>query len=174
MSQTRCLVTGHNNKGQSTVASDGPVGSINVPGMNGVEITQLWGADTVLRFPDNGAPPPFTTFFPPRDGFRFMLIVIPPDSDPVTDADTGDINTLFPGLADTMLESNPGMHRSQTIDLLYVLEGEVILELDDGSHSRMSSGDAMVQNGTMHAWRNPSDTPCRMLGISIGAEHSAP
>jgi quercetin dioxygenase-like cupin family protein len=62
------------------------------------------------------------------------------------------------------------MHRSATIDLLYVLSGRVILELDDGSKTELRAGDVAVQSGTMHAWRNPFGEPCRVFGVILGAE----
>ncbi|RVX65793.1 hypothetical protein B0A52_10324 [Exophiala mesophila] len=54
--------------------------------------------------------------------------------------------------------AEPMMHRTQSLDYGVVLEGEVELELDDGSVTRMRKGDLAVQRATMHAWRNPSKT----------------
>ena len=50
------------------------------------------------------------------------------------------------------------MHRSQSLDYGIVLEGNVILKLDDGSETPMTRGDIAVQRATMHAWSNPSQT----------------
>ncbi|KAK8056911.1 hypothetical protein PG993_002138 [Apiospora rasikravindrae] len=56
------------------------------------------------------------------------------------------------------------MHRTVSLDYGVVLEGEVDLVLDSGEVRRMRRGDLAVQRGTMHAWRNPSETEwCRML-----------
>ncbi|KAK7969596.1 hypothetical protein PG988_008669 [Apiospora saccharicola] len=56
------------------------------------------------------------------------------------------------------------MHRTVSLDYGVVLEGEVELVLDSGEVRRMGRGDLAVQRGTMHAWRNPSETEwCRML-----------
>lgn len=55
-------------------------------------------------------------------------------------------------------DSEPMMHRTQSLDYGVVLEGEVELELDDGSVTLMRKGDLAVQRATMHAWRNPSKT----------------
>ncbi|KAK8139744.1 hypothetical protein PG984_000867 [Apiospora sp. TS-2023a] len=56
------------------------------------------------------------------------------------------------------------MHRTVSLDYGVVLEGEVELVLDSGEVRRMRRGDLAVQRGTMHAWRNPSETEwCRML-----------
>jgi hypothetical protein len=50
------------------------------------------------------------------------------------------------------------MHRTQSLDYGIVLEGNVVLEPDDGSSTPMTRGDVAIQRGTMHAWRNSSQT----------------
>jgi Cupin domain len=50
------------------------------------------------------------------------------------------------------------MHRTVSIDVGLVLEGEVELSLDSGETRIMRKGDIIVQRGTMHGWRNTSDT----------------
>ncbi len=174
MSTFRRVVTGHDATGRSIIASDGPVHGTPVPGLPGVELTTLWGADQPPHFPDDGAMPPFSAWFAPAGGFRLIEFVVgpdatpaPPDADPQADAAAA--ARLFPGLLDTMDPDAPGMHRSATADLLYVISGRVLLELDDGSRTELRAGDTAVQNGTMHAWRNPYDEPCRILGVIIGA-----
>lgn len=78
----------------------------------------------------------------------------------------------LPGLLETMEPDHPGMHRSDTIDYVLVLEGEIVLELDDGQETTLRAGDVAIQNGTRHAWRNRSGQPARMLVCMAGA-HAA-
>ena len=59
------------------------------------------------------------------------------------------------------------MHRTETVDVGVVLEGETWLLLDDGSETPVRPGDAVVQRGTNHAWANRSDRPARMLFVLI-------
>ena len=60
----------------------------------------------------------------------------------------------------------PLMHRTQSLDYGVVLEGSVEMELDDGSITVLKRGDIAVQRGTMHAWKNPSQTEwARMLFV---------
>ncbi|KAJ9642167.1 hypothetical protein H2204_002536 [Knufia peltigerae] len=57
-------------------------------------------------------------------------------------------------------------HRTQSLDYGVVLEGEMIIDLDDGSSTRLKRGDVVIQRGTMHAWRNASSTQwARMLYV---------
>ena len=70
---------------------------------------------------------------------------------------------MFPG------EESP-MHRTNSVDYGIVLSGEVELELDSGEVKRLGPGDIIVQRGTMHLWRNPSQTEtCRIAFILIEA-----
>jgi quercetin dioxygenase-like cupin family protein len=59
------------------------------------------------------------------------------------------------------------MHRTETVDVGVVLDGETWLRLDDGSQTLVRSGDALVQRGTNHAWANRSDQPVRMVFVQI-------
>ena len=83
-------------------------------------------------------------------------------------------DAVLPGLLEKMEPKNPGMHRSLTIDFIYILEGEIVLELDDGCQTILRAGDSAVQNGTRHAWRNQSGAPCKMLVCLVGAEGAEP
>jgi len=179
MSTFRRVVTGHDAAGRSIIASDEAVTGTAVPGMPGVELTTLWGADGPLHYPDDGARPAFATWFAPVGGFRLIEFVIGPEQTAALDdrdpaATQAEIQRLFPGLLDTMDPDVPGMHRSATVDLLYVCAGRIILELDDGSRTELRAGDVAVQSGTMHAWRNPYAEPCRILGVLLGAHVTGP
>jgi len=58
------------------------------------------------------------------------------------------------------------MHRTVSLDYGVVLEGEIEAILDSGETRLLKRGDVCVQRGTMHAWRNPSETEwCRMLFV---------
>ena len=70
-----------------------------------------------------------------------------------------DIEGKLPGLLRYMDPSDPGMHATDTIDFEVVLEGTIVLELDDGAEVTLHAGDTVVQNGTRHRWKNPGDHP---------------
>jgi quercetin dioxygenase-like cupin family protein len=57
-------------------------------------------------------------------------------------------------------------HVTNTVDYLYVLDGDVTLELDDGN-VLLHPGDCVVQRETNHAWRNDNDTPIRLLAVMV-------
>ncbi len=174
----RRVVTGHDDGGKAVFATDEMVEPITLDVVPGAEFYRMWGADAAPRFPDDGShpQPSVQQYFPPVGGFRFGLFSIAPDSTVFTEdldieAALAEMEAELPGLGGHMEPENPGMHTSATIDYEFVVSGRVVLELDDGVSKELSAGDTVVQNGTRHAWRNPYDEPCLMVGVIVGAHH---
>jgi len=63
------------------------------------------------------------------------------------------------------------MHRTQTLDYVVVIEGELVLLLED-SEVTLKQGDVVVQRGTNHAWENRSDKVARAAFFHIDAQFS--
>ena len=172
--KVRRVVTGHTPEGKATVASDTQVDGLELAVIPGAEFHRLWGGQERSTFPDDGSAPPSPTYFPPLDGFRFAMFTVAPQSQTVPeyldfDSALAEMEEKLPGLAAHMEPDSPGMHTTDTIDFEYVISGEVWLELDDGEQVHLRAGDTVVQNGTRHAWRNKSDTPCHMVVFLVGA-----
>jgi quercetin dioxygenase-like cupin family protein len=62
------------------------------------------------------------------------------------------------------------MHRTSSIDYVFILDGELEMELDGGEWVHLTPGDIVVQRGTNHAWENKSDRVCRLASVLIKAE----
>jgi uncharacterized cupin superfamily protein len=71
------------------------------------------------------------------------------------------------------MEFAPGiaseMHRTETIDYIAVLDGEIDMDMDD-STVKLRAGDVMVQRGTNHAWVNRSKAPARLAIVLLDAK----
>lgn len=63
-----------------------------------------------------------------------------------------------------------GMHSTNSIDFLIVLEGEVTLLLEDGEEKTLHPYDTVVQKGNIHAWHNRGDVDCVFACVMIGAK----
>jgi quercetin dioxygenase-like cupin family protein len=83
-----------------------------------------------------------------------------------------DTERKLPGLLAYLDPTDPGMHTTDTIDFEVVLEGTVVLELDDGAEVTLHPGDTVVQNGTRHRWHNAGDSTARVAVFMCGAAHS--
>jgi hypothetical protein len=166
-SPVRLMVTGHDQDGRATVAGDGPVEPIVLP--SGAALHLLWGRDDAPKFPDDGRASDYDTYFPPPGGFRFSLFTVPPAAgDGPKPAPRGtppsDIGRYVkPG----------GVHVTPSVDCGVVLSGEVWLELEDGAEQHLRTGDAFVQNGNRHAWRNHGSEPAVLALFIAGAHHAA-
>ncbi len=144
----RRVVTGHNASGKSVFVSDEAVAPVNIGMMSQFQPYLLWGADATPQFPDDGTMPEWRTYFPPIGGFRFGLFTVMPDSTEAPDAldaldmeaAAADVEAKLPGLLRYMDPSDPGMHTTDTIDFEVVLEGTIVLELDDGAEVTLHPG----------------------------------
>jgi mannose-6-phosphate isomerase-like protein (cupin superfamily) len=174
----RRVVTGHDASGESVCVSDEGVAPVAPTLMPSSEFHLLWGADKAPQFPDDGSMPEWRTYFPPIGGFRFGFFTLPPNADETVESAlsledaVADVESKLPGLISYMDPEDPGMHATDTIDFEVVLEGNMVLELDDGAEVTLHPGDTVVQNGTCHRWRNPGDTPARVVVFFCGAAHS--
>ncbi len=69
------------------------------------------------------------------------------------------------------------MHRTDSIDLAIVLDGEVNAGYPgaDGRVQELTlkTGDLLVNNGTFHSWHNRSARACTMLFVVLAAERKA-
>ena len=74
----RRVVTGHDSEGKARVVDDRDVEPITSELMPGCASFRLWGRDERPTFPDDGSPRRAKAWFPPRDGSRFMINMIPP------------------------------------------------------------------------------------------------
>lgn len=62
------------------------------------------------------------------------------------------------------------MHRSSSVDYNILIQGELVLILDDGVETHLKNpGDVVIQRGTIHGWRNPSSTWARWACVVVDA-----
>ena len=144
----RRVVTGHDGKNVAKVIIEGPATNTKTP-RDGVASTLMWCSDAMPadisigeKAEDMGARILGTA--PPAHGTRFAVIDFPPGN-------------------------KPHMHRTETIDYVLVLEGEIEMDMDD-STVKLKAGDVMVQRGTNHAWANRGNARARVAFVLIDAE----
>jgi len=174
----RRVVTGIGPEGRTDVVSDGPAPRAaafkTVPGFASALVWSTPAGATVGR----GTPTDDSvqaSFVPGPGETRLIVVSFPPDSvmmradfDPI--AFGAEFGRLVPGLAERFELDAPGMHTTDSIDYDVILEGEIVLELDDGKEVLLRQHDVVVQNGTRHAWRNRSDKPAKVMFVLVGAQ----
>jgi hypothetical protein len=62
-------------------------------------------------------------------------------------------------------ENRQGMHRTLTIDYVYVLSGAVTMLMDVPPDIKLKAGDIVIQRNTMHSWRVDGPGPVTLLAF---------
>src|SRR5436853_599559 len=88
----------------------------------------------------------------------------PANNDGAADEGLRKVTTTLPnGTIFRVIEFAPGVaarnHRTDSIDYITVISGEIDMELDDTS-VHLKAGDVMAQRGTIHNWINRGPAPC--------------
>ncbi|WP_322102317.1 cupin domain-containing protein [Paraburkholderia sp. J41] len=106
-------------------------------------------------------------------GLLFRALEIPPDTadkqhhvEALRQLNTEVKQKHLPTEAD--LARHPSMHRTDTLDCITCIKGEIWL-VTDVDEVLMRPGDTVVIRGTNHAWSNRSSEPCLLCGCMIDA-----
>jgi quercetin dioxygenase-like cupin family protein len=146
MNKIRRVVTGHTENGKATFISDNQFETVVIPSGDAAMAT-IWTTNTV-----------------------------PADLNDETDGRERDVGTTLKGgsvirIVDMLPNASSPMHRTNSIDYGIILSGTIELELENQEIKMFSEGDIIVQRGTIHKWRNPSDTEvCRIVFILTEAK----
>jgi len=85
----------------------------------------------------------------------------------------GKFTMIENGTVFRILDFKPGVekrvHRTDSIDYIVVMSGEIDMELEEGEEVHLKAGDVMVQRGTVHNWINRGSEPCVMAVILVHA-----
>jgi mannose-6-phosphate isomerase-like protein (cupin superfamily) len=170
----RRVVTGHDSQGRSIVQEDGPPArTVTLGGESGTTFHEIWNTRSTPAPIDraSGEPPEQgVSLLPPAGGGRIRILDIPPDDGTVAALSREAVRALFEAIgAGHALAENPAhplMHRTETVDYGIVLEGELVLILDE-SETIVRAGDIVVQRGTSHAWANRSRANARIAFVLV-------
>ena len=172
----RRVVTGHSAGGRAVIVEDGPPArSAEIGGPGGVAFFEIWNTrETPARIDRVSGEPPEEgiRLAPPRNGTRIRIVDFPPEQSGAAEATPEEARARFAeiGAADASSHGqgsrHPAMHRTETIDYGIVLDGEIVLVLDE-DETVVRAGDVVVQRGTNHAWSNRSERTCRMAFVLI-------
>ena len=146
----RRIVTGTGDDGRSFFVSDGAAS--NVTGFD-----ELWasaGGDPLASAaPASG---PAARLEPAPGGSSWRVFDLPPD----------EVVAAYLASQSVPEVEASGFHRTNTVDYVMILDGEVTLELDRGE-VKLGPGDCVVQRATRHAWRNRSGRPVKMAVVML-------
>lgn len=173
------VVTGHRADGTACVTSSGPLPTVlHMDAIPGTVFHEVWSTSDTPAIVSNGGDPTLAALVlpPPSRGTRIRIVDIPPDTDDFLQNGADRMKAAFSSIGDekasTVKENSPHplMHRTESVDYGIVLDGELVLVLDDEEMS-LKTGSVVVQRGTNHAWANRSGRVCRMAFILIGGTY---
>jgi len=157
LAPVRRVVTGHDRANVAKVLIDGPAANSRTP-MPGLTTTLMWctyetPADMAVGEGIEDMGERKLGPQPPPNGTRFAVIDFAPGNKVV-------------------------MHRTESIDYVIVLAGEIAMDMD-ASTVTLKAGDVLVQRGTNHAWANRSSEIARVAfvlidGKPLGIGHAVP
>ena len=143
----RRVVTGVNAAGKSLVVSDGPVPTEGRWSDGGADGADLWCLNQV--------PVDLSDSLDPIKGYEGREW--PPKGGAIARVGTWPRGFQYQ------------VHRSPTIDFVFVISGHIELILDEGS-ATLAPGDCCVQRGTNHGWRVVGDQPCTFAAVLLAAK----
>ncbi len=168
------IITGHNEKGRSIIAVQGWPGDKDGKPWRGRE--GIWRSDAGRQntrdTTDRGERIP--QLDPPAGGSAVRFFSIPPHDPNLSEADyKAQMDRFFEAIGgDHSRDPNsrhPAMHRTETVDYIVLLEGELTLLLDE-DEVQLKPYDVIVQQGTNHAWINKGATPALAFAVLVDAE----
>jgi quercetin dioxygenase-like cupin family protein len=144
--KVRRVVTGHDAQGADTIVSDDVLA--NEPTAD-PQLIELWRIPGPPEDPHAGhAPQGGERTIAEPGAIAWRLFVLPP--------------------------GERHLHRTDTLDMLQVLDGEVVVMLDGGDVT-LHPNDCLVLRGENHGWRNDSTEPATLAAVMVGtARDNAP
>jgi mannose-6-phosphate isomerase-like protein (cupin superfamily) len=170
----RRVLVGLDDQGRSTIVSDGDTETRLAT--EGFTRNVIWGGDAVPSpaMAEN-AVKNAATIPPPPAGYYYDISTFPPDSEwdyeggygkALAEAGVGDRDAVEQAHDAEGPAAIPGMHQTDTIDIVTVISGEIWAVVETGE-TLVKAGDTVIQRGTWHAWRNRSDAPCTVAALHI-------
>ena len=176
----RRIVTGHDAQGRSIIVSDeAPKNVVPNPADPERGHINFWRTESmpannaVFADPMDGPPCPLA---PPKGGTMFRFFQIAPERNeaglPAAERNKR-MGQMFEaaGAAHVRVdtERHPSMHKTDSVDYIVLLKGEVTALLDVGE-VQMKPFDVLIQRGTNHGWVNDGTEPALLLAVLVDAE----
>ena len=170
----RRIVTGHNEDGRSIITIDGPPARSIGEDVGG--LFELWNTDgNIIDTKDNlDRADQDIILSPPTGGtkFRYFQINPTPEGIPIEimqEIAADAFEKIGAGHHRIDTSKHPAMHKTETIDYIILLKGDVTLILDEDEVT-LKPHDVVVQRGTNHAWINNGDEPALLIAVLIDSD----
>ena len=170
----RRIVTGQNEEGKSVIIIDGPPARSIGEDVGG--LFELWNTDgqDIISSDVIDRADEEIILSPPRGGTKFRYFQINPIPEGIPENVMQDMaadafEKIGAGHHRIDTSKHPAMHKTETIDYIILLKGDVTLILDE-EEIDMKPFDVVVQRGTNHAWVNNGTEPALLIAVLIDSK----
>ncbi len=178
----RRVVTGHDANGKAVVISDGLTPRLTTnPLRPGHRSTEIWKTSAAPMTIAAGEPGPTLeprTIQPPGNGTVIRIAELEPETEALLNVTSAAARKIFKESGNENASTwgrggrPPMMHRTETVDYVIILEGELVMLLDD-QDVLLKQGDVVIQRGTHHAWSNRSGKKVRLMYVLLDGQYDA-
>ena len=170
----RRIITGHDENGRSIISIDGPPARSIGEDVGG--LFEIWNTDgnDIISSDSSDRADEDIILSPAKGGTKFRYFQINPMPEGVS-------NEMMQEIAADAFEKvgashhridtskHPAMHKTETIDYIILLKGDVTLILDE-EEVDLKPYDVVVQRGPNHAWTNNGNEPALLIAILVDSE----
>ena len=170
----RRVVTDVSAAGRSSVMIDG--GAAKLLAVDEAGLAEIWTATLGPRMLD--AADTLATqdirLEPAHGAVKARWFTVPPERTAPPPADR-EAQAAFAfaacGAAHARIDTSrhPMMHKTDTLDVIILVRGEVDLLLDDGDAKSLKPGDVVIQRAANHAWVNRGEETALLVAVLINA-----
>lgn len=172
----RRIVTEDSADGRSSVLIDGPAAKVLAVDEGG--LAEIWTAALDARLLDgrDRLAAEDVRLEPARGAVKIRWFTVPAENDGASAAER-EAQAAFAfaacGAAQARVDTSrhPMMHKTETLDAIILVRGEVDLLLDDGEAKALKPGDVVIQRATNHAWVNRGQETALLVAILINVGH---
>jgi mannose-6-phosphate isomerase-like protein (cupin superfamily) len=154
----RRVITGESADGKSFIVRDDTVGSTEVAG---IDLFHLWGNAAIpVALPTDGLADPGSAR---GEGVVRTAVGVLKPRTLVGAGDPGHLHF-----------DSQGFHQTESVDVAFVVSGELTMRVPGEADVRLRAGDCVVQNGARHAWENQTDEPAVILWVWVKGARQGP
>ena len=170
----RRIITGLNKEGKSVIKIDGPPARSLGEDVGGLyELSNTCG-EQINTLDDIDRADSEVLLSPEKGGtkFRYFKINPTPEGVPaemIEEATAEAFEKMGAGHHRVDTSRHPAMHKTDTIDYIILLKGDVTLLLDE-EEVTLNPFDVVVQRGTNHAWVNNGSEPALFIAVLIDSD----
>lgn len=167
--EARRVVTGEDEHGRSYIVEDR-----NAPVRHSSDANtkcEIWRAASLpVSVRDGDGLEGGVRTSPDAGGFVYRVVTFRPDSERDLTQAFADADGPLPGMVpEEEAGGIPGLHFTESVDIVTVLSGELTAVMQDHSVTVLGPGDSLVQRGTKHSWSNRTDGPVTAVVLMASA-----